>query len=331
MSEMDIDNEVKIQQAMETIQDAEFVERTPEIVAAEICQIKDQTRKLVLNNSIEIGKRLCEAKEMVPHGEWGTWLERNVDYKQSTANKLMKIYEQYGSAQGELWGASAKSETFTNLTYSKALALLAVPADEREDFVKKNDVENMSTRELQDAIRARDEAIKARDDARKELDEAVKSRETVIDGYLKQSKNEIDKIKKERDLANKKLQIEIELHDKLKNAAEAVKEKQEEEIERLKEELAAAEAKETEPSAETQAIIDALQKKLAAAEKLGMARLEADEEVARFKILFELVQNNFSDLMEALKMIKNNDLYKMRLAAVRTLLEKLSEVVNDEA
>lgn len=52
------------------IQDAEFTVRTPEIVAAEIRQIADQTRKMVLNSSIEIGKRLCEAKEMVPHGEW---------------------------------------------------------------------------------------------------------------------------------------------------------------------------------------------------------------------------------------------------------------------
>ena len=74
------------------IQDAEFTVRTPEIVAAEIRQIADQTRKMVLNSSIEIGKRLCEAKEMVPHGEWAAWLEKNVDFSQSSANNFMKIY-----------------------------------------------------------------------------------------------------------------------------------------------------------------------------------------------------------------------------------------------
>ena len=68
-----------------------------------------------------------------------------------------------------------------------------------------------------------------------------------------------------------------------------------------------------------------------AAEKLGIARMEADEEVARFKILFETVQSNFFDLMEALRNIKNEDLYKTRLAAVHTLLEKLAEVANNEA
>ena len=97
------------------IVDADFVERTPEIVAAEIRQIADQTRKMVLNSSIEIGKRLCEAKEMVPHGEWGSWLEKEVNFKQSTANNLMRIYTEYGDIQGELWGASAKSQTFGNM------------------------------------------------------------------------------------------------------------------------------------------------------------------------------------------------------------------------
>lgn len=41
------------------------VTRTPEMVAAEINLIKDQTRKLVLSNSILIGKKLKEVKEML--------------------------------------------------------------------------------------------------------------------------------------------------------------------------------------------------------------------------------------------------------------------------
>ena len=41
------------------------VTRTPEMVAAEINLIKDQTLKLVLSNSILIGKKLKEVKEVV--------------------------------------------------------------------------------------------------------------------------------------------------------------------------------------------------------------------------------------------------------------------------
>lgn len=308
------------------VQDAEIViERTPDIVAAEIRQIKDQTRKLVLNNSIEIGKRLCEAKEMVPHGEWGTWLERNVDYKQSTANKLMKIYEQYGAAQGELWGASAKSETFTNLTYSKALALLAVPEEEREEFVEKNDVESMSTRELQEAIKARDEAMARLEKQDKEMDDAIKSWETEREKILKENK----KTTKDLDFANKKLKMEQERHDALTDKSKKDEEKHLEQIKRLEKELAEAESKETEPSAEMQAEIARLKKQLAKAEQLGVERLAEDEETARFKILYQTVQNNFSDLMDTLCSIKNEGAKEKRKAAVKALLERFAEVLEE--
>lgn len=290
------------------VQDAEIVaERTPAIIAAEICQIKDQTRKLVLNNSIEIGKRLCEAKEMVPHGEWGAWLERNVDYKQSTANKLMKVYEQYGAAQGELWGASAKSETFTNLTYSQALALLAVPADEREEFVEKNDVANMSTRELQEAIKARDDALAAVEKAEKKE----------------------KKLQKDLDFANKKLEMEKKQHDTLLDVAEKEKEEHQAEIERLKAELAKAELKEAEPSEEMLAEIERLKAQLKKAEQLGVERMAGDEEAARFKILYQTVQNNFSDLMDAMYSIRDEAAKEKRKAAVRALLDRFMEVLEE--
>ena len=324
------------------IQDAEFVERTPDIIAAEICQIADQTRKMVLNSSIEIGKRLCEAKEMIPHGEWGNWLEHSVNFKQSTANNLMKIYTEYGDIQGQLWGASAKSQTFGNLTYSQAVALLAVPAEEREEFVEKNDVENMSTRELQEAIKARDEAlaakeaaekemedaIKARDSAREELSEAVKNRENVIDGYLKRAQHETDEVKKQLKVVENKLKLEKNGHDKLMAAADAKKKEQQEEIERLKAELASMESKET-VSEEAQKEIDMLRAQLKKAESLGAERLAADEDTARFKILFQTVQSNFSDLKDAALSIREEAAREKRLKAIKKLLEVLLEAMDE--
>lgn len=331
------------------IQDAEFVERTPDIIAAEICQIADQTRKMVLNSSIEIGKRLCEAKEMIPHGEWGNWLEHSVNFKQSTANNLMKIYTEYGDIQGQLWGASAKSQTFGNLTYSQAVALLAVPAEEREEFVEKNDVENMSTRELQEAIKARDEAlaakeaaekemedaIKARDSAREELSEAVKNRENVIDGYLKRAQHETDEVKKQLKVVENKLKLEKNGHDKLMAAADAEKKEQQEEIERLKELLDAAEAKETvseeaqKEIEEAQEEINMLRAQLKKAESLGAERLAEDEDTARFKILFETVQSNFSDLKDAALSIREEAAREKRLKAIKKLLEVLLEAMDE--
>ena len=333
MSIMDISKTDKAELMAETEMnavEAEFEERTPEIVAAEIRQIADQTRKMVLNSSIEIGKRLCEAKEMVPHGEWGSWLEKEVNFKQSTANNLMRIYTEYGDIQGELWGASAKSQTFGNLSYSQAVALLAVPAEEREEFVKENHVEDMSTRELQEAIKARDEAVKERDKAREELDEAIKNRETEIDKIIKKDLKENIKLQKDLDFANKKLELEKKQHDTLMKAAEKNKEDQLAEIERLKAELAAAEAKEPEPTEEMQAEIERLKEKLKKAEQLGVERLAADEETARFKVLFQTVQNNFSDLMDAMYSMRNEEKRGKGKAAVRALFERLTKELDEE-
>lgn len=51
-----------------------ITERTPLVIAVEVNTIKHQTEKVLLNNAIEIGRRLKEAKEMLQHGEWLTWL-----------------------------------------------------------------------------------------------------------------------------------------------------------------------------------------------------------------------------------------------------------------
>lgn len=65
-------------------------------LVSEIRMITEQTKQVVLFNSIEIGRRLTEAKAMVKRGTWGTWLKERVDYSQRTANNFMKIYQEYG-------------------------------------------------------------------------------------------------------------------------------------------------------------------------------------------------------------------------------------------
>ncbi len=145
--------------------------RDIDIVTTEINTIKTQTQRMLLVSAIEIGRRLVEAKEMVPHGEWGKYLEDKVDYSQSTANNLMKIYNEYGGNQESLFDNFSKSQAFEKLSYTQALALLAVPAEDRERFAEENHVEDMSTRELQEAIRERDAALKAQQEAENALDD----------------------------------------------------------------------------------------------------------------------------------------------------------------
>ena len=66
------------------------ITRTAEVIASEIVSIKETARTtlqaIATGAAVEIGKRLKEAKSLVPYGEWGTWLKANVDYSERTAN-----------------------------------------------------------------------------------------------------------------------------------------------------------------------------------------------------------------------------------------------------
>jgi len=137
--------------------------RTPEVIASEIRFIDNQTRQYVLQSAIDIGSKLTEAKALVAHGEWGSWLKNNVDYSQSTANNFMKVASEYQNSQ-----------SLANLSYSQAVALLSVPADEREAFVEENNAAEMSTRELQVAIKEKQDLSKRLEEEQKRQAEQKK-------------------------------------------------------------------------------------------------------------------------------------------------------------
>ena len=131
-------------------------QRSLATVTAEIRVYQDAARRAVLSYCIEIGRRLAEAKSMVAHGEWGTYLKEELGFSQSTANNHMRLFEAYGADQMTLSGAAVKSQAFADLSYTQALALLALPSEEeREAFVETHDVAAMSTRELQEELRRR--------------------------------------------------------------------------------------------------------------------------------------------------------------------------------
>lgn len=131
-------------------------ERTParslvEIEADILAQKRTIGRSIVI-----IGQDLIEAKSKLEHGLWGTWLAERVNFSQSTAENYMKIAEQVDSDSALL-----------NLPYTKVLALLAVPAEEREEFAAANNVEDKSVAQIKQLIREKEEAEKKIDDQQK--------------------------------------------------------------------------------------------------------------------------------------------------------------------
>jgi len=313
------------------------IERTPQLIAIEINSIKEQTRKMVLFNSIEIGRRLVEAKLIIKHGEWGEWLSKSVDYSQRTASNLMAIFEQYGSSQITLFCDNAKSQALANLSYTQAVALLGIPQEEREAFIQENDIDSMSTRELQQAIKDNQEleaklkeieagwisSRKAVDDA-KQL--AVKKTEEAQDlavdiQRLKMKLDETklfgDKTETERIRLNKRLK---ETNSELFLVQEKLKE-----LERqLKEtpiEVTAAEIIEKVPE-EVERELNNLRQRNKELEAKGAQPISTT--TIRFKLHFDSLVKGFSDLLGVLDEIDTDvrDKYKN---AVAGLLSKMTE------
>lgn len=296
--------------------------RTPEVIAAEIITIRDNAAKVLLSASIEIGDRLKEAKEKVPFGEWSAWLEDNFSYSQSTANNLMAIATEYKDSQINMLSEKSKAELYGKLSYSQAVALLPLSETEREEFVETHDVENMSVRDINAALKAQKEAEDKVAELENKMSESDKSYRDKIDklnAYIEEQKEAIRlaqkvevvgmtdeqvEIERKKAAAKAKKQLDRQIADltaELKEA-KADAEKIEEEAAKLRKE--SSEKLETEISkrlekveAEKNAEIEALKKK---------ASLGADKNLAKFGVLFEEYQRKFSELIATLEKIEDD-------------------------
>jgi len=114
-----------------------------------VTEIKSHIDKIE-QSFLTIGNLLIEAKKGVPHGKWLEWLDDNVSMSAVTAQRLIRLAREFSNAS-----------PVTYLGYAKAHALLAVPQDDREEFINKShevngelkEVADMSKREIGTAIR----------------------------------------------------------------------------------------------------------------------------------------------------------------------------------
>ena len=206
--------------------------RTIGMVTQEINQLTAQAQRLILGHAIEIGRRLTEAKQMLSHGEWGKWLKEEIHYSKSSANNMMRIFDAYGSTQMGLFGPEANSQTFGDLEYSKALALLSVPAEEREQFAQEVDAEHISVRQLKAAIQERDAAQEQAAEAAAEWElakEALREKEKAIqlaNQRLEASASEADSLRKEiEQLRQRPVDVAVEQIDAAPEQLKAAEEK----------------------------------------------------------------------------------------------------------
>lgn len=274
-----------------TVQDI----RTAENIAIEINTIKKQTQKVMLSASIEIGRRLSEAKSLVPHGSWGDWLEQNVNYSERTAQNLIKIYDQYSDkGMDALFGNDL--DAFAELSYTQAVALLALPTvDERKEFVETHDMETMSTRELQEAIKAQKAAE----------DEAANLKEK-----LKAEKEKYRKLQDEAAIQN----------GNLRETQKRLQEKTEE-AEQLQRDLDEASMPAVDPEKEEE-----LKNLRIENEKLKKAAGE-DADMKQFRVQLGIIQESFNKILTLVASMEDEVKREKYKGAAKKLLKRLDELV----
>lgn len=318
--------------------------RSGDVIAAEINGIKRQTEKAVrgvmLSAAMDIGKLLIEAKSVVPHGEWGAWLEENVSYSTTTANDMMRLYTEYGDSQIPIDGGPSNEELFGAIAPSKALALLALPEQDRRDFVQANNVDDMSVRTLREEIarvKAEKEAAEAakaaaeaeaegrRDAAEAAMRAKAAAEEKLADAQKKQdaavraAKNdEAAKVKKQLDAVN----------EKLKKAEESAAE-QKKQISMLQDQIRAAEAEEASAERETEESPEliALREEKAQLEKKLLA---ADPTMARFGVLIGQYQAQFAQLLQMAQDAENRDMHKKMMDVLTRVQASFTAALAEE-
>ena len=170
--------------------------RTLDQIAADIVR-KDQQVGLGL---ISIGNDLIEAKERVEHGKWREWLDLNVGYSERKAQMCMQVARRYGS----------NPQLVADLGIRKVTALMLLPSGEDAEFLETHDVPNMSTRELEQAIRERDEAKAAAEAAaihagqlQRELDDERQTVDRLLDSSTKYEETNAALVEDNKELAYK--------------------------------------------------------------------------------------------------------------------------------
>lgn len=267
------------------VHSVQSAQRTIETITSEILELKKQAGKALLG----IGQRLIEAKETLPHGEWLPWLTERVEFSERTAQYYMQLAREWTNPQ-----------SIADLGATKAFKLLALPAEEREAFIQERNVVDMSARELEQAIKERDEARAAAEQAAADQRTAEQARDKMaedmrlLNASLSSAQDareqaEQDAARLEKDLAELKARpVEVAVETVVDQAAidkaraDAIAEMQAK-LDKAKEAAAKAKYRQQEAEAKAEDLKRSLEEREKSEKKAAIA---GDKELTQFDVLF---------------------------------------------
>ena len=288
--------------------------RDIEVITREILDAKRRGGEAILT----IGRCLTEAKQALPHGEWLPWLNERVEFSERTAQNFMRLARYWSKPRGR-----------GDLGAAKALTLLALPAEERESFIAENHVVggeektviDMTSRELEKAIRERKEAQEAAAKAQAEASAAEQAR-AKMEEDMKLLNARLSGAQEDREQAAQAVaRLEAQLAELKEKPVEVAVETvvDPEAIEKARAEAVAGMQEKLDKAREAKKRAEDKQK--IAEEALEQARLQleeqareekkaalgADKDLAQFEVLFDQTQSNVYKMQGILLKVRGRD------------------------
>ena len=288
--------------------------RDIEVITQEILDAKRRGGEAILT----IGRCLTEAKQTIPHGEWLPWLNERVEFSERTARNFMRLSREWSNRQA-----------LADLGAAKALTLLALPAEERESFIAENHVVggeektviDMTSRELERAIRERKEAQEAAAKAQAEASAAEQARAKMAED-MKLLNARLSGAQEDREQAAQAVaRLEAQLAELKEKPVEVAVEPvvDQEALEKARAEAVAGmqdkldQAREAKKRAEDKQKIAEEALEQARLQLEGQAREEkkaalgADKDLAQFEVLFDQTQSNVYKMQGILLKVRGRD------------------------
>ena len=288
--------------------------RDIEVITQEILDAKRRGGEAILT----IGRCLTEAKQTIPPGEWLPWLNERVEFSERTARNFMRLSREWSNRQA-----------LADLGAAKALTLLALPAEERESFIAENHVVggeektgiDMTSRELERAIRERKEAQEAAAKAQAEASAAEQARAKMAED-MKLLNARLSGAQEDREQAAQAVaRLEAQLAELKEKPVEVAVETVVDQaaIEKARAEAVAGmqdkldKAREAKKRAEDKQKIAEEALEQARLQLEGQAREEkkaalgADKDLAQFEVLFDQTQSNVYKMQGILLKVRGRD------------------------
>ena len=308
-------------------------------ITSEIHYIQNDVQQYAAQGALKIGERLCEAKELLGHGEFLPWIKDEFGWTDRTAQKLMAVYREFGDSQKSLFGPEINTKTYSDLPVSKLYLLISVPESEREDFVKENNVAEMSVREMEKLLREKKEAEDESREAHAELDKLA-DKYAALSAVASEQEKELKAaqadVSASIEAAKKEAAAEAEkarrTAEKAQKAAEAEAKKARDEAEAAKKDLQQLRDNPEIP----QEVMDKLKAQFGKAAEEAEARARAaeaklkvaDPDVAMFKLHFDNLQKtaaSMAQLITKMKLSGNADMADKLSRAACAVLERVKE------